>query len=135
MDILLSWAHGNFHYLVESGILILEFFGTMVLIVTGVKSMIGWIKHSIEVREWLAQGILLALAFKMGGEVLRTVIVEDTTELFLIFAIILLRGIVAALVYWELGKEKKLEQDLTPGSKKARKDSGAAEEKLPVEQI
>ena len=109
MDIILSQAHGVFRYLVEFGILILEFFGTSILIITGVRSMIRWLKKEPNVRADIAQGILVALAFKMGGEVLRTVIIEEPRELFSIFAIILLRGLVAALIYWELGKERRLE--------------------------
>ena len=129
MDFLLSQGHNIFRYLVECGILILEFFGTSVLIVTGVKSMIKWLKKEPDARSDIAQGILLALAFKMGGEVLRTVIIEEPRELFSIFAIILLRGLVAVLIYWELGKELRLEHDygdLLEGKKKT-------EEKEPIQ--
>ncbi len=109
MDQLLSQADKMFHYLVESGILLLEFFGTVVLMITGVISMVKWLRRKSDVRTTISQGILLALAFKMGGEVLRTVIATETRELVSIFAIILLRGIVAAMIYWEIGKEAKIE--------------------------
>lgn len=42
-----------------------------VLLVTAVKSMIGCLRHTPDVRLYLAQGISLALEFKLGGEVLR----------------------------------------------------------------
>ena len=106
---LLSQAHAAFRTLVEWGILILEFFGTTVLIVTAVISMLKWLKKAPDVRTTISQGILLALAFKMGGEVLRTVIVTEPTEMFTIFGIIILRGIVAGLIYWEITKEIKIE--------------------------
>lgn len=106
---LLSQAHAAFHHLVEWGVLILEFFGTSVLMVTGVISMIKWLKKSPDVRTTISQGILLALAFKMGGEVLRTVIITEPIEMFTIFGIIILRGIVAGLIYWEITKEIKIE--------------------------
>lgn len=106
---ILARADTLFHYLVESGILLLEFFGTVVLMVTGIISMIKWLRRRSDVRTTISQGILLALAFKMGGEVLRTVIATETRELVSIFAIILLRGIVAAMIYWEIGKEAKIE--------------------------
>lgn len=108
---LLEHAEGLFRLIVSWGILILEFFGVTVLVVTAVLSMIKWLKREPDVRSNIAQGILLALAFKMGGEVLRTVIVEDTTEMFIIFGIILLRGLVAGLIYWEIGKESKIEAE------------------------
>ena len=106
---LLDQAHIAFRQLVEWGILILEFFGTSVLIVTGVVSMVRWLQRKPDVRTILSQGLLLALAFKMGGEVLRTVIISELTELVSIFAIILLRGLVAAMIYWEITKEAKIE--------------------------
>lgn len=105
----LEHAEILFRHIVAWGILILEFFGVTVLLVTAVKSMIKWLRRSPDVRSTIAQGILLALAFKMGGEVLRTVIIEEPKEMFIIFGIIILRGIVAGLIYWEIGREAKLE--------------------------
>ncbi len=109
MAALLNSSQNVFHYVVEWGILILESFGVIVLLVTGIISMIKWLKKEPDVRTTISQGILLALAFKMGGEVLRTVIATETAELVSIFAIILLRGLVAALIYWEITKEAKIE--------------------------
>ena len=106
---LLGQAHDAFRQLVEWGILMLEFFGTTVLIVTGIISMYKWLTRKPDVRTTISQGILLALAFKMGGEVLRTVIVTEAREMFTIFGIIILRGLVAALIYWEITKETKIE--------------------------
>ncbi len=106
---LLTQASAAFHHLVEWCVLILEFFGTSVLIVSGVSSIVKWLKKSPDVRTTISQGILLALSFKMGGEVLRTVIITEPVEMFTIFGIIILRGIVAGLIYWEITKEIKIE--------------------------
>ena len=106
---LLALADGKFHLLVEWGILVLEFFGTVVLLVTAIVSMYKWLRRRPDVRTTISQGILLALAFKMGGEVLRTVIITEPKEMFTIFGIIILRGLVAALIYWEITKEAKIE--------------------------
>lgn len=106
---LLEHCETLFRHVVSWGILILEFFGVTVLVVTAVQSMVKWLRRSPDVRSTIAQGILLGLAFKMGGEVLRTVIIEEPKQMFIIFGIILLRGIVAGLIYWEIGKEAKLE--------------------------
>lgn len=109
MVALLNQAETVFHYVVGWGILVLESFGVIVLLVTAVISIRKWLKRSPDVRTTLSQGILLALAFKMGGEVLHTVVATETAELVSIFAIILLRGLVAALIYWEITKEAKIE--------------------------
>lgn len=48
--------------------------------------------ENAQVRLTLAEGIALALEFKLGGEVLRTVVVREWSELVILGAIIFLRG-------------------------------------------
>ena len=55
----------------------------------------------------LAEGIALALEFKMGGEVLRTVAVREWSELGILGAIITLRGLLTFLIHWEIKNEQK----------------------------
>ena len=43
----------------------------------------------------------------MGGEVLRTVIVREWSELLILGAIIVLRGILTFIIHWEIKNEKK----------------------------
>jgi uncharacterized membrane protein len=59
------------------------------------------------VRLVLAQGIALALEFKLGGEVLRTVIVREWSELLILGAIIALRAALTFLSHWEIHNEEK----------------------------
>ena len=75
-------------YTVEICTILMEFFGIIVLVFTAIKCFVGWIKHDSNLRLNLAQGIAVALEFKMGGEVLRTVIVREWTELGILGAII-----------------------------------------------
>ena len=100
--------------------MLMELFGICVLVFTAVKSFIFWIRRKPGLRLELAQGIALALEFKMGGEVLRTVVVRDWAELGILGAIILLRGVLTFLIHWDIKNEKKdlqkLEQD-TAGDK------------------
>ena len=58
----------------------------------------------------LAKGIALALEFKLGGEVLRTVIVREQAELIILGAIILLRGALTFLIHWEIKVEESHEK-------------------------
>ena len=90
--------------------------------------MIKWLRRKPDVRSTIAQGILLALAFKMGGEVLRTVIIEEPIEMFTIFGIIILRGIVAGLIYWEIGKEAKIEAMAQERKRNLQKEPGQTPE-------
>lgn len=64
-------------------------------------------KDHKNIRLDLAQGIALALEFKMGGEVLRTVVVREWSELGILGAIIVLRAMLTFLIHWEIENEKK----------------------------
>lgn len=64
---LLHQIEAVFQLAVQYGVLLLECAGVAVLLVTAVKSMIGCVKHKPHVRLYLAQGISLALEFKLGG--------------------------------------------------------------------
>ena len=125
---LLEHSEALFRHIVAWGILTLEFFGVTVLLVTAILSMIKWLRRKPDVRSTIAQGILLALAFKMGGEVLRTVIIEEPIEMFTIFGIIILRGIVAGLIYWEIGKEAKIEAMAQERKRNLQKEPGQTPE-------
>ncbi len=93
-------------YVVEFSTLLLEFFGICILVFTAVKSFIFWLKKDSSIRLQLAEGIALALEFKLGGEVLRTVVVREWTELGILGAIIALRAALTFLIHWEIKEEK-----------------------------
>ncbi|MEE8817230.1 MAG: DUF1622 domain-containing protein [Lachnospiraceae bacterium] len=91
---------------------VLEMFGIVVLVVVAVKCFVDWVRRSpVNIRLNLAQGIALALEFKMGGEVLRTVVVREWSELGILGAIIVLRAMLTFLIHWELRNEKKEQQE------------------------
>lgn len=92
---------------VEVCTILLELFGVAVLVFTAVKCFCYWIKHDSRIRLDLAQGIALSLEFKMGSEVLRTVIVREWGELGILGVIILLRSILTFLIHWEIKHEEK----------------------------
>lgn len=96
-----------FKIIVQFGILLMEGVGVTVLVITAVKCVAGCFKHSEHVRLELAQGIALALEFKLGGEVLRTVIVREWSELAILGAIIVLRGALTFLIHWEIKSEEE----------------------------
>ncbi|MEG1559742.1 MAG: DUF1622 domain-containing protein [Clostridia bacterium] len=96
-----------FNKIIQICIYLMEIFGVAILVFTAIKSFLSWIKKDMHMRLELAKGITLALEFKMGGEVLRTVIVNDWSELAILGAIILLRGLLVILVNWEISNEEK----------------------------
>lgn len=102
-----------FEIIVKYGMLFMEGIGVVIILVTGIRcicAMTG--KKRSNYRLILARGISLALEFKMGGEVLRTVLARDFRELGVIGCLIGLRAALAFLLYWEIRNEKREEQEL-----------------------
>ena len=101
----LDWLLEN---LVQICTVMLELFGIIVLVSTAVSCFVQWIRNKRQlIRLNLAQGIALALEFKMGGEVLRTVVVREWSELGILGAIIVLRAMLTFLIHWEIKNEKR----------------------------
>lgn len=98
---------GIFDIVVNYLILIVELVGIVILVYAVVSAVIGLFKRQKHVRLKLAEGIALALEFKMGGELLRTVIVRQWNELLILGAIILLRAALTFLIQWEIKIERK----------------------------
>ena len=95
-----------FEVIVQLGIMLMECVGVTVLLVTTIKSIWGCMRRDPHVRLMLAKGIALALEFKLGGEVLRTVIVREWSEMAILGAVIVLRGALTFLIHWEIKTEE-----------------------------
>ena len=96
-----------FEIFVRGCILLIECAGILVIVVSMFRGVVGYIRHSEDTRIELAQGIMLGLEFKIGSEVLRSVIVSGWTELGTLTAIILLRSLLTFLLHWEIDVEEK----------------------------
>lgn len=106
METILLSLESVVEYTAKVGISLVELAGIMVLLITAAKGIIDYFKKSIHIRLNLAQGIALALEFKLGGEVLRTVIARDLNELLILGSIILLRAALTLLLHWEIKTEE-----------------------------
>lgn len=89
------------------GITLVEMVGILVLLITVARSVHGYLTNDEHIRLKLAQGIALSLEFKLGGEVLRTVIARNWNELATLGAIIALRGALSLLLHWEIKTEEE----------------------------
>ena len=94
-------------YVVDITILLFEIVGVFVIIISGVKGIIDYIKHNPSIRLNLATGMALGLEFKLGSEILRTVVVRDLSEIATVAAIIALRAALTFLIHWEIKVEKE----------------------------
>ena len=91
---------------IKIAIFVCDFIGVLVLMATVGKSVWNYFHRDRHVKLMLAQGIALALEFKLAGEVLRTVTVRDWNELVILGTIIALRGAITLLIHWEIKAEK-----------------------------
>lgn len=107
MDKVYELVEQYFDVFIKYVVLLIELIGTIILIYAVVSAIIGLFKHHKHVRLKLAEGIALALEFKIGGELLRTVIVRNWEELLILGAIILLRAALTFLIQWEIKIERK----------------------------
>lgn len=107
MDTIVTFLEDIVKYTAEIGIRLVELAGIMVLLITAVQGIIQYFRHDSNVRLKLAEGIALALEFKLGGEVLRTVLARDWNELAILGAVIVLRGALTVLLHWEIKNEKR----------------------------
>ena len=92
--------------LTELAILLFEFIGVGILIVSGVMGLWHCLHHNPRTRLILAKGMSLGLEFKLGSEILRTVVVREFTELLIVAGIILLRAALTFLIHWEIKNEE-----------------------------
>ena len=102
---------GLLHHTIEVCIILMELIGVVVMVVTAINCFVRWFRKDMEIGLRLAQGIALALEFKLGSEVLRTVVVRSTSELLIAGAIVLLRAAMTFLIHWEIKNEKAEHQE------------------------
>ncbi len=101
----MDFLHQTLLVLTEAAILMFEFVGVIVLVVAGVRGIYDYVRGNTRTRLNLSKGMAMALEFKLGGEILRTVIVHDFQEILIIGGIIVLRASLAFMIYWSIKNE------------------------------
>ena len=100
-----------FDTVVEYAVLLIELIGVGVILFAVGRAVYDVFRRNRMVRLSLAEGIALALEFKLGAELLRTLTVREWNELLILGAVILLRAAMTFLIQWEIRLEKKSEQE------------------------
>ena len=111
MENILLIVQKYFEIIVEWAVLLCEIIGVIMIVLTAIRGVIAWIRKDPHARLIAAEGIAIALTFKMGGEVLRTVIVREWQELLILGAIVLLRVVMALIIHFEIRSERQLLED------------------------
>ena len=87
-------------------ILIFEYIGVAVILWAGIRGIIYYVRRREDARMVLARGLAAGLEFKIGSEILRTVIVRNFSEIAMVAGIVLLRAVLAFLIHWEIRNEQ-----------------------------
>lgn len=91
----------------RGAILLFEYVGVGIIIVSGLQGVINYLRKSVRTRLLLAQGLAMGLEFKLGSEILRTVVVRDLREIVIVGSIIALRTVLTLLIHWEIKNEEQ----------------------------
>ena len=94
----------------SAAILLFEFIGVGIIIYGGIKGFIKWLRRDSDTGIFLARGMAMGLEFKMGSEILRTVIVREWKEIGTVAGIIALRAALTFLLHWEIKQEEEAEK-------------------------
>ena len=114
METIISSYQQILHYIAELTIHTLELIGICIVIIGSVKAIIQILSNlkrerHINVMVNLGRALALSLEFKMGAEIVKTVIVRDLRELGILAIVIALRAVLSLLIHWEIKNEQKVE--------------------------
>ena len=107
MEDILQLVQKYFELVIEWAVLLCELIGVIMIVLTAIRGVIAWLRKDPHARLIAAEGIAIALTFKMGGEVLRTVIVREWQELLVLGAIVPLRTIMSFIIHFEIRSERQ----------------------------
>lgn len=90
----------------------IEIFGIVIIAFGSVKAFAYYFASLIQKKRYpikieLANALALGLEFKMGAEILKTVLIHEMSEIYVLGAIILLRAVLTLLIHFELKAEEK----------------------------
>lgn len=94
----------------------LELIGILIIIYGSIKALTIFFKDGMDlsnslVKITLGEALSLSLEFKLGAEIIKTVIVRDLNELIILGFVVVLRIVLTILIHWEV-KQAVLTGDL-----------------------
>ena len=91
---------------------VLELIGIIIIIVGSCRALIRLIENTFKKKAFhivvdLGKALSLALEFKMGAEIIKTVIIHNLEELAILGIVIVIRALLAFIIHWEITLEEK----------------------------
>ena len=98
---------------------LLEMVGILIILIGSCRALVRLL-HCVAKRKPfhividLGKALSLAIEFKMGAEIIKTVIIHNLEELAILGVVILIRALLAFIVHWEIRsveKERRLKAE------------------------
>ena len=91
---------------------LLEGFGIFIIIFASIKAFIKYAMtffnfNNDMIKIELAKALALGLEFKLGSEILKTVLIRSLDEMYILGAIIFLRVVLTFVIHWEIEQDTK----------------------------
>ena len=127
MNVFMEGYEAVLGYIADFAIYTLELVGILIIVSGSFKSIWSLLskitgKYNSNIMIGLGKTLALALEFKMGAEIVKTVIVRDLADLGILATVIALRAILSLLIHWEIKNERKAEKEETSVSE-GKKDN------------
>ncbi len=113
---------------VNLAMLLFEYIGVCVITFSGIQGIVNYIKKAPDTRLVLAKGLAMGLEFKLGSEILRTVVVRNLDEIYIVAGIIALRAVLTFLIHWEIKNEQQPEYSPFPETSSPKEESAPQED-------
>ena len=113
------------HSFVNLAMLLFEYIGVGVITYAGIQGLVNYVRKAPDTRLVLAQGLAMGLEFKLGSEILRSVVVRSLSEIAIVGSIIALRAVLTILIHWEIKNEVNEKQILGAAQAAAAEDTAA----------
>ena len=101
----------------------LELIGIVIIFIGSFRALfrvVGCLvrKQPLNVVVELGKALALALEFKMGAEIIKTVIIHNIEELAILGVVIIIRALLAFIIHWEIRiEEKERDFEINRGNK------------------
>ncbi len=110
-DIIVQYKEG-LYVLAEIAASTLELVGILIIIIGSCRALVRLAKCLLKKQQFhvvvdLGKALSLALEFKMGAEIIKTVIIHNLEELAILGVVILIRALLAFIIHWEIHTEEK----------------------------
>lgn len=107
----------NFNQILETYIsyvvTLLEIMGILIILYAALKNFYKYIKtinkpDENKIKIDFAKSIALSLEFKLASEILKTVIIKNMDDLYILGAVVVIRVILTFVIQWEIKEDKEI---------------------------